>query len=202
MCIALLTPHDSSTVIHEVASQCKNDSTLGVAYFYFDFNDADKQSCDKLVRSVLVQFLSQCQNIPEELQTVYSRCQNDQKQPTFDELLFILRGTLSHFRGAYLIIDALDECKEREERLPFFINELVDWKLDNLHILATSRKEEDIKDWLQPLASPQFCLQELLDADIRIHICERLRTDPRLKRWPRDVQNEVKETLTKGAHGM
>jgi hypothetical protein len=31
---------------------------------------------------------------------------------------------------------------------------------------------------------------------------EQLRDDPKLKRWPPDLKNEIEETLMKGANGM
>ncbi len=72
-----------------------------------------------------------------------------------------------------------------------------------LHILATSRREKDIEETLAPLTTSQTCIQSaLVDADICIYIRERLQTDPKLRKWPKNVQMEIEKILMDGAHGM
>jgi len=83
------------------------------------------------------------------------------------------------------------------------IEEMVDWKLDNLHLLVTSRKERDIEDCLESRVSCQINIQQgVVNADIHIHICERLQNDTKLKKWPIKVQEEIETVLMEGAHGM
>ena len=102
----------------------------------------------------------------------------------------------------YIIVDALDECSERETLLSL-IEEIVDWKLNTLHILATSRKERDIDDCLSSLVSNEINIQStLVDADIRIHVHDKLRNDRKLKKWQASAQAEIEAALVGGAHGM
>ena len=113
-----------------------------------------------------------------------------------------LRDIVQTFRHTYIVIDALDECSEREELL-ILIDEIIDWKLDTLHILATSRKEQDIDDCLSSRISDEIDIQStLVDADIRIHVREKLQNDPRLKKWSADAQEEIETAVVDGAHGM
>ena len=106
------------------------------------------------------------------------------------------------FRHAYIIIDALDECTERESLLEL-IQKIVDWKSSTLHILVTSRKEREIEDSLMLRCQHTMALQDsVISRDIEIHVCEKLQNDPKLKKWPAKVQAEIKEKLTKGACGM
>jgi hypothetical protein len=109
---------------------------------------------------------------------------------------------LGNFQQTFIILDALDECKEREELLGL-IGDFVNWNLETLHILATSRRARDIEETLEPLVTGQICIQNaLVNADIHIHICERLQNDPKLRKWPTNVQMEIEKTLMDGAHGM
>ena len=109
---------------------------------------------------------------------------------------------MESFNHVYLLIDALDECTDREDLLQI-IEELNSWKLDNLHILVTSRRENDIEAAFQPLVMCQLYIQSaLVDADIRVHVLERLSNDLKLKKWPINVQEEIENTLTEGAKGM
>ena len=192
----------SSTIIQDVISSYHSEQTMAVAYFYFDFSDPEKQRAEKLIRSLLVQLSAKCLYLPESLQSAYNRSQNGQNQPTIEELSLLLREIIKSFRGTYILLDALDECTERADVLNF-IEVLIGWNIDSLHVLSTSRKESDIATSLDPLATCQQSIQSAaVDADIRGHILERLSSDRELRKWPVHVQNEIEHALTKGANGM
>ena len=162
----------------------------------------DKQRTEKLIRSLIAQLSAQYPHLPESLQSIYSRSQNGQHQLTIEELKTVLHQMVNSFNGTYILLDALDECTDREELLGF-IEAVMNWNVDSLHVLATSRKENDIAMSLEPLVTCQQCIQSaLVDADIRLHILEKLSNDLKLKRWPVDVQKEIENALMRGAKGM
>lgn len=149
-----------------------------------------------------MQLSAQCLRLPDSLQLAYSQSQNGQQQPTIEDLIAILHQILESFQSSYVFLDALDECASREELL-IFISEITGWKLGGLHLLATSRKENDIEASLQGLVTCQVSIQRsLVDADIRVHILNQLSTDQRLSKWPIHVQAEIEDILMKGAQGM
>lgn len=114
----------------------------------------------------------------------------------------LLQQMVKTFNRTYILLDALDECTDRKALLEF-IKAVMDWNIDSLHLLATSRKENDITKSLEPSVTCQLCVQSaLVDADIRMYVLEKLSNDPVLKRWPFDVQKEIEDALTKGANGM
>jgi hypothetical protein len=171
-------------------------------YFYFDFNDIEKQQYEKMIRSLIKQLSVQCTSISKALESLFSSCKNGERQPKISELLTTLQQMAREFDEIFIILDALDECKDRQELLDG-IEEISGWKFGKLHITVTSRREKDIEETLEPLVTDQICIQNaLVDADIHIHLHERLRNDPKLKAWPANVQREIKETLMDGAHGM
>ena len=175
---------------------------VAVVYFYFDFNDLDKQRTENLIRSFIVQLSAQCLDLPKSLQLAYSQSQNGQNQPTTEDMKRLLRQLLKSFNSTYILLDALDECTDREELLEI-INAIMSWNIQGLQVLATSRKENDIATSLEPLVTSQLCMQSaLVEADIRVHILERLSNDPKLKKWPVHVQEEIERALTKNAEGM
>ena len=200
----LLIKIRSSTIIQDVMLYCQADKTLAIMYFYFDFSDTEKQRYENLIRSLVVQLSRQSTNIPEALNVIYSRRQEvqQQQQPTTDDIVLTLQDMLGDFRQSFIILDALDECTEREELLGL-IEKIVNWKLEKLHILVTSRRENDIEDTLTPLITGQICIQSaLINADIHVHIRERLQNDRKLRKLPKDMQIEIEKTLMDGANGM
>jgi hypothetical protein len=81
------------------------------------------------------------------------------------------------------------------------IQEMNKWR--KVQILATSRKEKDIEEVLYPLVTCQIGIQDAqIDDDIQLHIRHRLHSDPKLKKWPLDIQGEIEKSLINGANGM
>jgi len=185
-----------------VWSHSSQDSSLAFAFFYFDFNDPKKQIVRSLICSLVTQFSRRCAGIPAGLAALYSHCLDGQHQPTTASLTTILRDVLTGFRHAYVVLDALDECTEQDDLL-LFLEEITDWGLDNLHILATSRPDQITRECLVSRTSDAIDLQStLVDADILTHVCERLQNDVRLRKWPPKVKDEIQVTLMGDAKGM
>lgn len=144
----------------------------------------------------------QSEKIPGSLDLLFACNQDGGQQPTTKALQSTLQHILGDFQQVFIILDALDECKEREELLGL-MEDILNWKLDKLHVLATSRRERDIEESLEPLVTGQICIQSVLvNADIHTHICDRLQNDLKLKKWPANVQTEIEKTLMDGANGM
>ena len=87
------------------------ESDTIVAYFYIDFNDIEKQSPKKAIRSLLFQFAIQHQHSLEVLEQLYRRCENGHRQPAEETVRSLFRDAVSRTKYSYIILDALDECK-------------------------------------------------------------------------------------------
>jgi hypothetical protein len=102
----------------------------------------------------------------------------------------------------YIVLDALDECTDREGLLNF-IRDLMSSSPRDLRILSTSRREKDIDDELSQVANHNIDIQSaIVDTDIRIYIRDQMATDKKLKKWPDSVHNEITTALMEKAGGM
>ena len=102
----------------------------------------------------------------------------------------------------YLMIDALDECSDQTDLL-MVLAEIAGWKLDNLHVLATSRREPNIEKHLTPIVSSIVSLDsDLVDADIRLYLSTTLVRDLRFRIWTAAERSEVETNLMQQARGM
>src|SRR5436309_16052105 len=87
------------------------------------------------------------------------------KQPTRDELLKTLRSIADKFSRVFIVLDGLDECKDRRNLLAC-ICQMVLWKLPNFCLLVTSRNERDIEESLQGLCATQINVHDAgIDAE-------------------------------------
>ncbi|KAF8496923.1 hypothetical protein JB92DRAFT_2671092, partial [Gautieria morchelliformis] len=193
----------SSTVIEELSLHCRSDPALAIAFFYFDFNSSSKDTLsDAVLRSLFKQLSAQCTAIPNTLDTLCSESVAANRSPAHGQLLSTLKSVIGHFRAVYIVFDALDECPERSRFLKV-VKEMHAWRVDGLHLLATSRREGDIERVLKGLVSHEVSMNEsLVDRDIQVHISRTLIEDIEFSMCSADEKKMVETILMKGAHGM
>lgn len=196
----------SSTILENISQYCDSHSGYAIAYFYFDFNDVQKQDSDRMLRSLIVQLSRQAHYISPSLDALFSSHGNGGRPPALDELLKALCGMIGQYSQVFIVLDALDECTQRPELMEM-LEEIANWNISNLHILMTSRQERDIKSCLGGFVNLQnsICLQgDVVDKDIQLYIRQRLSDDKNLVKWRKDaaLQQEIEDALTKGSKGM
>lgn len=196
----------SSTVIQDVLRHCANDPGIVVAYFYFDFTDADKQKPDLMIRSLISQLSERCIKMPSALEALYSSSDKGNRQPSLDALMDVLQQMLQEFPQPYIILDALDECADRAELMKI-LEQMAGWQPEKMRVLVTSRKERDIESSLEDIVNGEYiiCLQShIVDKDIQTYVRQRLSDDKGLKKWQKDaeIRREIETTLIEGSHGM
>ncbi|CAN9256395.1 unnamed protein product [Alternaria alternata] len=196
----------SSTIIENLLQYCHDDTNIVTAYFYFDFNDTQKQDPELMLRSLLCQLLQRSVVIPKGVDALFSSCENGQRKPSSHALLQVTKEAAQEFTHVYVVLDALDECAQRSELMDM-LEAVAGWQLNNLHLLMTSRKERDIERSLEEYIREEdtVCLQrDVVDKDIQRYIQQRLRVDKGLAKWNRDavVRQEIEDALMGGARGM
>jgi hypothetical protein len=196
----------SSTIIEHLLQHCHDDTSIATAYFYFDFNDTQKQDPELMLLSLLCQLLQRLVVIPKGVEALFSSCENGQRKPSLHALLDVTRQVAQEFAHVYVILDALDECAQRSELMDM-LETIAGWPLNNLHLLITSRKERDIETSLGSYVGEEdtVCLQrDVVDQDIQRYVQQRLRDNKSLAKWNKDavISQEIEDALMRGARGM
>ncbi|PVH92411.1 hypothetical protein DM02DRAFT_277099 [Periconia macrospinosa] len=196
----------SSTVLEDLFQDCQDDPRKAIAYFFFDFNDVQKQDPDMMIRSVVCQLSQQCIKIPVSLDALFSSNESEQLQPPTHTLMEALRLMVQGLPIVYIVLDALDECTQREELMEM-LETIAGWQLPNLHFMVTSRKVGDIEMPLESFVDERcrICLEsKLVDKDIRRYVRQRLSDDKRLRKWEKDASTmgQIETALMSGAKGM
>ena len=193
-------------MLENIFEHAADDPGKAVAYFYFDFNDRQKQDPELMVRSLICQLSQQCVRMSSGLDSLYSSSQNGLRQPPSDALVKVLQELIEEFPCTYIIIDALDECDDRKELMKV-IKRIYAWQLQGLHLLFTSRREGDIESTLGRILDERniLCIQtKAVDHDIKLYIRQRLSEEESLQKWRPDakIQQQIENSLMEGAHGM
>ncbi|KAL8852047.1 MAG: hypothetical protein Q9221_003072 [Calogaya cf. arnoldii] len=196
----------SSITIEDLSKQCQAHSSNALAYFYFETSGGSEKHDIAALRSLLAQFSKQSEDGMTKLKDLYHSCDTGRHQATHNELLSCLKTMVQSFTATYILLDALDECKNRPELLRL-IPKVNRWQLANLHVLVTSRREADIREVLEMLAQHEKIIEldpSSNNSDINFYIQDRLSNDLGLKRWRKrpDIQARIKEQLLRKGDGM
>lgn len=186
-------------------------SSPPVLYFYFDFTDIEKQTLDSMFRGLISQLYHNHVETSKQLDFLFSSCKDGHRQPTSGELCEVLSHMIEQVKEVWLVLDALDECHTRRgpstEGLLSWIKEVLDPEKRNVHLLITSRPEQDIEFGIRKLAHDNDIVSiqsSLITDDIRAYVRARVREGYGLERWRSqlEVQNEIETELMKKADGM
>lgn len=196
----------SSTIIENLLQHSGDDTSMVTAYFYFDFNDAQKRDPELAIRSLLSQLLQRAVMIPKSIDELFASCENTGRQPPLPAFLESVRLTLQEFAQVYIVFDALDECSHRWELMDM-VETVAGWQLNNVHLLMTSRKERDIEISLEKIVMEEGIIRlemDVVDKDIQRYIQQRLSVDLNLAKWNKDavIRQEIETALMGGARGM
>ena len=203
----------SSTVIEDIKVLC-DAGQASIAYFYFDFRNANKQSLRDLLPSLLTQLSARSSPHCDILSKLYSVHDNGKNQPSDSVLTKCLQDMISlpDQLPIYIIMDALDESPitseipSAREKVLQLLKELADLDLPNLHICVTSRPEIDIRNAIEPLTSLRVSLHD--ETGQKEDIADYVRSivysnsDTNMKRWKKEDKEIVVKTLSERADGM
>jgi hypothetical protein len=194
----------SATIIEDVARHCETNRSSAFAYFFFDGKNGQKgsQTVDNLIRSLIRQFSTAYSGVPAVLTKLYHECHDGDAQPSVKSLQVTLLLILEAFNDVYIVLDALDECAERKSVLKW-IKQTTSWRKSKLHLLATSRPEEDIAMHLRLLDPDHVIIkQDLVGRDIERYINSILYDEDSFEQWSDEIKTNIKNTLLKSAGGM
>lgn len=191
-----------STAIQHVFRQKRYEPKVGVAFFYFTFNNESKRDASAMLRALIMQLSGQMKEGHNDLRRLQIRYK--QGVPPTPVLTEHLQSLIKKFDQVYILLDALDESpryRQREKVLDLLL-EMKDWALPGLHMLVTSRDEVDIRQALTPVCNQETGMKNAeIDKDIGNSISYRLMTDVRLQKWTAH-RDRIQEALSSRACGV
>ncbi|KAJ7112585.1 ankyrin repeat-containing domain protein [Mycena epipterygia] len=172
--------------------------TSAVAYFYFDFRNEQNQLVEVMLRSIILQLSAQSPNTYAVLDQQY-KLSKGQTLPTYQDLLDILDKLLLELGSTYIVLDALDECKEHN-LLVQLISQLRAWSKTPLHLLFTSQTRELFTASFEGVEHVPLEL-ETTQEDIAAFVTSELDSNPNLKHWARHTA-EITRKVVEKSNGM
>ena len=176
-----------STAIQHSFRQTHNrtNERVGIAFFYFTFNDDSKQDESVMLRALLLHLSGQLSDFEADLAQLYDSDCTSSGVPPSNVLIAYLQRLTQKFDQVYILLDALDESPRygARDRVLNAIQTMRNWLLPGLHLLVTSRDEYDIRESLNFAEDHEVKMKNSeIDQDINNYISMELKTDPKLKK--------------------
>ena len=184
-----------STAIEHCLGRKGSNAKTAIAFFYFTFRDDTKRDELAMLKALILQLSNQLVDFSTDL--VRLRESYRTIIPPSVVLKAHLQRLIQNFDHVYVLLDALDECDRYSSRPQVLcgIQEMRDWRLPGLHLLATSRREPDIRDSFNLHGNDEMEMRnEEIDQDIKDFISKKLMNDPtlqKLNKWHDLIQTEL-----------
>lgn len=188
----------SSIVVDHLCTKSLNDPTVGIAYLYCNYNRHTEQKSTELLMSLLKQYVQELPCVPDRIKYLYRRYQDKRVGLSFDEILEALHSVVCQFARAFIIIDALDEC--RQEARAILLPEIFRLQTESgANIFATSRPIPEIKEAFK---GSMFLQIHAIDEDVRRYVEGHMPRLPSFVSRNPDLQQIIKTEISRAVDGM
>jgi hypothetical protein len=175
----------------------------GLAFIYCDYKQSALQSLELFIGAIIRQLAQQASAFPQSVCNLYEKYRAKGTPASLLEYLELLQYLAKGFDEMYLVIDALDECIDRNgESIWSGLLTKVTTSIPNLRLLCTSRHISDMGGILRDSTRIEIRAN---DADIRTYILAQVKSRDHLLRFCREdsaLESEILEAVASKAVGM
>ncbi|KAJ7873475.1 hypothetical protein B0H14DRAFT_3860042, partial [Mycena olivaceomarginata] len=174
-----------------------------LAYFYFYYGEADKQSLRGMLSSIISQLEEQLFDNPSPLLILYQKLGSGAHEPSIPELTACLKSLIIALSAhpIFIILDALDECSSPEELEPVLCD-LLQRVEGHVHVFVTSRPEDAVVKVLRPLTTCELDLSSVIKGDIALYLGHIMSKEHPFRFWKQVHRDLVLNHLLEHSDGM
>ena len=190
----------TSIVVQYLLTKFENDATVGIAYLYCNFRREHEQNPADLLGCLLKQFVQERPSIPESIKQLYKRHKDKRTRPLLDEISKALHSVVTDYSRAFIIIDALDECKVSDGVRRKFLSEIFNLQAKTrASLFVTSRYIPEIMKEFEGSISLEIRAN---DEDVRRYLDGHMSRLPSFVLRNHNLQEEIKAEIIKAVEGM
>ncbi|KIW65253.1 hypothetical protein PV04_07527 [Phialophora macrospora] len=190
----------TSILVHDLVSRFRDDTTVGIAYIYCNFQRQQDQRAEYLLASLTKQLAQSQKPFPSSVQALYNRHQKRSTRPLLEELSATLQSVGKSYSRVFIIIDALDECDDTNGSRTKLLDHLFSAQSEvELKILATSRFIPDISKRFEDYPCKEIYPT---DEDIFRFLGSQMRELPDFVTSDVALQDDIKKKIASAIEGM
>ena len=196
-----------SLAIESVTNEHENCDETVVSYFYF--KDIQRYQPVDMLRSIIVQLCAKAATVPEDVARMLQNSHRTQAYPNKNYLVKMLSMLVEDLDRAYIFVDALDECMNRDVLFKLLSDTLVACGSAHLACFVSSRDLVEFRRGIKSMCTAQISIgnyEKVGDhanaEDIRRFVEASIAERHHLKMQTDDVKERITNTLTERAGGM
>ncbi|KAJ7059385.1 hypothetical protein C8F01DRAFT_989269, partial [Mycena amicta] len=174
-----------------------------LAYFYFYYGEANKQSPRGMLCSIISQLEEQLLHAPSPVLGLYQKLSSGAHEPSIPELTACLKSLVIALsaRPIFIVVDAVDECAKPNDLAPI-LHDLLHSAQGCMHVFVTSRPEHSVTKMLLPLTTCELDLSSAIKGDIALHLEYMLSKEHPFCSWKQVYRDRVFTHLLEHSDGM
>ena len=138
-CLPTRTHPTRSLVVDHLQAEVDINS-IGLAYFYCDYNEQDQQTPSQLIGALNNQLARQSHPFPVQLQTLYAETKEPKLPLDIDQQIKLLHQLVGLFPTTFIVIDALDEADNSvHQHRRILLDAIRQFMSSSIRLFVTSR---------------------------------------------------------------
>lgn len=118
---------------------------IGIAYIFCAHNERHKAK--SLVACLIKQLVTQLPYLPQEVRELYDLHEKHNTYPQNADLIQVFVHIVSGFSKVFIVIDAIDECQDENDRNIFLL--IIQNIKEHAHLFVTSRPIASIEEYFK-----------------------------------------------------
>jgi len=189
-----------AAIVVDHISRSLQSNTIGVAFIYCDYKAQADQNALGLLAAILRQMVQARPSIAEPVACLYRQHGDRGTRPSLEEILSALKLILANYSSVYVIIDALDECLDRDGSRSQLLAKLVDLqRRTDLHLMVTSRFIPDIIEKFRLMLTLEV---RASDVDVKRFVAGQICRLPKCIQRDEELQALVRDGVVQAVDGM
>jgi NACHT domain len=177
-----------------------HSNAVGVAFLYFNYKTGADQTATSLLSALLKQLVQNRPDVFEPVSVLYRKHRDGRANASLDEISSTLQGVLSKFLSVLVVIDALDECSNRDGTRTQILSSLriLQAKAD-LRLLCTSRFIPEVVEHFSLSPSVEV---RASPTDVKKYVASQVFRLPKCVQRDAGLQQLVEDTIIDAVDGM
>lgn len=186
------------TANHILQTEASND--VGLAYIYCNYKSNADVDASGLLAALLKQIAQSQSTTDGSISDLYEQHTKHKTRPSFQEISTALQSLFKKFSAVYIIIDALDECSNRDGTSKELLGKLRDIQQEaDVRLMVTSRFIPDIE--ADFVSTPTIKIRAS-SADVKQFVKGQIHRLPNCIRRDSELQAIVENGIVEAVDGM
>ncbi|EMD88006.1 hypothetical protein COCC4DRAFT_51902 [Bipolaris maydis ATCC 48331] len=174
--------------------------SIGVAYVYCNYQEQNEQNASSMLAAIVKQLVQNLPPAAKPVELLHQKHHVHGTKPTVDEIFSALEEVVGDYYIVYIVIDALDECRDSDGTRRQFLAKLRDLQAGHdVRLMATSRSISEIMNWFNEGLKLEV---QASKEDVKRFVAGRMCELPKCIQRDPELQEVVQEKISEAVDGM